>query len=53
MIITTTTTIGFFVPSEEEAQRAFAETNDMSEWKMEETSGIIWYTKKDLQYRPC
>ena len=44
MIIEKKTVIGFKIPNEYEAEKYFAEHNDMSRWRKDETSEYVWYT---------
>ncbi len=48
MIIIQETTIGFRPMEDYEAHKKFLEENDVSEFKVEESTTLIAYTKKDV-----
>ena len=53
MIITTTTTVAFLLPSEHELLERFKESNNMEEWQEETATNMTMFTRKDVQYRPA
>lgn len=48
MIVTNSTTITFEIPDDNEQQQLFAETNDLTEWKVTITTNLVSYTKKNI-----
>lgn len=51
MIISTVTIIGFEIPNEFELQRQFEMREDLTKWKKSQTTGYVYYTKRD--YMTC